>query len=144
MTGQFAEVVKASRCGDRIEWLFLFPSMRSISGESAQRTRPMKALDNLKQDHLTIERVLDLLEQAGNRVRTGHALPAGFERWAVDTLCNFADHCHHAKEETALFPLLEARGITREGGPLGVMLREHEQGRTYRHRMQDAVDRRDH
>jgi hemerythrin-like domain-containing protein len=104
----------------------------------------MKALDNLEQDHLAIERVLDLFEEAGNRVRTGQPVPAGFERWAVETLCHFGDHCHHVKEETALFPLLRVRGMLSEAGPLDVIFAEHERGRTYLRRMMDDAMRRDH
>ena len=52
----------------------------------------MKALDNLKQDHLAIERVLDLIDEAGNRVQIGRPVPVGFERWAVEALCHFGDH----------------------------------------------------
>jgi len=33
---------------------------------------------------------------------------------------------HHHKEEEVLFPALEKKGIPREGGPIGVMLAEHE------------------
>jgi len=43
----------------------------------------------------------------------------------------FADKCHHGKEENMLFPELEKAGIPREGGPIGVMLTEHEFGRGY-------------
>ncbi len=42
---------------------------------------------------------------------------------------SFIDRCHHGKEERCLFPCLERRGIPREGGPIGVMLYEHELGR---------------
>jgi len=48
---------------------------------------------------------------------------------ALDFLRNFVDRRHHAKEEKHLFVKLEQRGIAREGGPIGVMLAEHEQGR---------------
>jgi len=41
----------------------------------------------------------------------------------------FVDKCHHGKEEEHLFPALERAGIPREGGPIGVMLFEHDQGR---------------
>ena len=104
----------------------------------------MKALDNLKQDHLAIERVLDLFEETGNRVRTSLPVPAGFERWAVESLCHFGDHCHHVKEETALFPLLRLRGMSSEAGPLDLILAEHERGKTYLRRMMDDAVRRDH
>ena len=48
---------------------------------------------------------------------------------ALDFFRNFADRCHHGKEETHLFPAMEAKGFPRQGGPTGVMLHEHEQGR---------------
>jgi len=37
----------------------------------------------------------------------------------------FADRYHHRKEETYLFPVLQQRGILRDGGPLGVIENEH-------------------
>jgi hemerythrin-like domain-containing protein len=46
-------------------------------------------------------------------------------------LRNFADRCHHGKEEAHLFPLLEARGVARDGGPIGRMLAEHDGGREH-------------
>ena len=41
----------------------------------------------------------------------------------------FADRCHHGKEEDLLFPALEAQGFPRDAGPTAVMRMEHEQGR---------------
>ena len=38
----------------------------------------------------------------------------------------FADACHNQKEELHLFPRLQAAGMPAEGGPLAVMLAEHE------------------
>jgi hemerythrin-like domain-containing protein len=49
----------------------------------------------------------------------------------VDFVRNFADRCHQSKEERHLFPRLQERGIPAEGGPIGVMLYEHEQGRAF-------------
>ena len=104
----------------------------------------MKALDNLKQDHLAIERVLDLFEEAGNRVRTGHPVPTGFERWAVESLCHFCGHCHRLKEESVLFPVLCVRAMPGEDRPLDVIVSEHERGQTYLRQMMDDAVRRDH
>ena len=100
----------------------------------------MDALDLLKQEHDVIERVLDLLEHAAGRVEARRRVPEGFKSWAVEFFRQFADRCHHAKEEDILFPLLEQRGIPREGGPIGVMLSEHEIGRECVRRMDDATD----
>ena len=41
----------------------------------------------------------------------------------------FVDKCHHAKEEEILFPALLAAGLPKQGGPVQVMLNEHELGR---------------
>jgi len=49
----------------------------------------------------------------------------------VDFFRNFTDRCHHAKEEKLLFPMLEQRGVGKTGGPIGVMLHEHEAGRAH-------------
>ncbi|GAB6146390.1 hypothetical protein JCM12294_38300 [Desulfocicer niacini] len=37
-----------------------------------------------------------------------------------------------------LFPALEAVGVSREGGPIGVMLNEHQQGREHVARMKQT------
>ena len=111
---------------------------------AGDRARPMKSLDILKEEHLVVERVLELFERAAGRVHNGQYVPAGFERWAVEFAWHFADHCHHAREETALFPALDVRGISSDGGPPGVMLAEHKRVRTYLQRMHDAMDRQDH
>jgi hemerythrin-like domain-containing protein len=52
----------------------------------------------------------------------------------------FVDQCHHSKEEDLLFPLLEAKGVPRAGGPLGVMLSEHEEGRKWIKEMTQAAE----
>ena len=103
----------------------------------------MKALDNLKQDHLAVERILNLIDELGNRVQAGHPVPAGFERWAVESLSHFGDHCHHVKEESALFPLLWIRVTPNEAGPVGMILVEQKRGRIYLRRMMDDAVRRD-
>jgi hemerythrin-like domain-containing protein len=59
---------------------------------------------------------------------------------AIDFARNFADKCHHLKEEKLLFPAMEERGIPREGGPIGMMLAEHEEGRGYVRAMAAALE----
>ena len=78
----------------------------------------------LKDEHRVIEKVLDAMERQLDR-----PVERDFFEKAIDFLRHFADGCHHAKEEDHLFPVLESAGIQREGGPVGCMLHEHEQGR---------------
>ncbi len=87
-------------------------------------------VDVLMAEHRTIERVLRAVE---NRLADSSHGPYPYEflTQALDFFRNFADGCHHAKEEELLFPLLEQRGIPREHGPVGCMLKEHAQGRNY-------------
>jgi hemerythrin-like domain-containing protein len=91
-------------------------------------------------EHRVIEQVLGCLEAlAGQAVEDGK-LDGTSARQALDFFRNFADGCHHGKEERHLFPLLESRGFPREGGPTGVMLHEHEEGRLHVRAMEEAIE----
>lgn len=80
----------------------------------------------LKHEHRIIERALRALDGVCSRFESGDSVPAPVLLEIVDFITTFADHYHHGKEETFLFPALERRGITREGGPLGMMEYEHQ------------------
>jgi hemerythrin-like domain-containing protein len=95
-----------------------------------------KATEVLMSEHRVIEKVLAAVEKLAQRPG-----PIPIEPWekALDFIRNFADRCHHLKEEGLLFPALEEHGIPREGGPIGVMLMEHEEGRGYVRAMAAAL-----
>ena len=101
----------------------------------------MSATDVLKGEHRGVERMLTIVEAASNRLAAGGDVPADLYLNAVDFFRGFTDGCHHAKEESKLFPALEQRGIPHEGGPIGVMLAEHEMGRTYVRAIAEAARR---
>ena len=98
----------------------------------------MKSVERLKAEHDLIERGINLLERAVARLEAGQPLPEGFPEWAPRFFQQFADQCHHAKEEDVFFPVLKQRGIPEQGGPLGVMLYEHGLGRDCVGRMREA------
>jgi hemerythrin-like domain-containing protein len=98
----------------------------------------MKSVERLMAEHDLIERGLTLLEKAVARLDAGQPLPDGFSAWAPRFLQQFADQCHHAKEEDIFFPVLKQRGIPEQGGPIGVMLHEHVLGRDCVGRMREA------
>lgn len=50
-------------------------------------------------------------------------------REIVRFMREFADRCHHAKEEDLLFPAMEDKGVPDSGCPLESLLKEHQQGR---------------
>lgn len=100
---------------------------------------PTGATDELRHEHDIILHVVFALNRACQKAEETGQVNLGFFTQAIDFLRVFADQCHHGKEESILFPLLEQRGIPRQGGPIGVMLAEHQQGRTYIRGMADAA-----
>lgn len=94
----------------------------------------------LKEEHRLIERVLAVLERLVLRMERGDGPDTEALGRCVEFFRLFADACHHAKEEDLLFPVLESRGIPREGGPIGVMLYEHSQARSLTRLMDKALE----
>jgi hemerythrin-like domain-containing protein len=80
-------------------------------------------------EHRIIERVLRSLSGMCVRMEREEKVPPEAIAQAIGFIRTFADGCHHAKEEKHLFPALERRGVPRQGGPVGVMLHEHDLGR---------------
>lgn len=101
----------------------------------------MKATDILMQEHRVIERVLVTLEAAAQKVEKGEPVRPGLFIEAADFVQGFADGCHHKKEEGVLFVSMNAHGVPVQGGPVGMMLMEHEQGRTFIQGMRQAAER---
>jgi len=99
----------------------------------------MRPTEILMQEHRVIEQVLDCLETMAQRAEAGERVDLESAKQAIDFFRNFADRCHHGKEEDCLFPLLEQKGFSREQGPTGVMLHEHEEGRRHVRGMDQAV-----
>ena len=99
----------------------------------------MKATEVLMEEHSVILRVLTAMEKALSDIPNGKFHPDFFLN-AADFIKNFADACHHAKEEGVLFVEMETSGVPVKGGPIGVMLAEHEQGRQYTRLMREAVE----
>ncbi|NUQ61855.1 MAG: hemerythrin domain-containing protein [Pirellulales bacterium] len=100
----------------------------------------MNPTDILKNEHRVIEQVLNCLERMAEEARRYGELDIHSAREAIDFFRTFADGCHHHKEETHLFPAMEAKGLPRQGGPTGVMLYEHEAGRQHIRAMAEAVE----
>lgn len=94
--------------------------------------------DVLMLDHQTTEKVFDAVERALN----GPAQPEpGLLADAARYFQEYVDGCHNRKEEDHLFPLVEQRGVPRHGGPLAVMLMEHDQNRSLLPRLASLIDR---
>jgi len=91
----------------------------------------MKPTEVLIDEHKAIKAMLMIMNKIAENISNGKCVETHDVEKIVDFLKIFADKCHHGKEENSLFPALEAAGIAKENGPIGVMLHEHTIGRNY-------------
>jgi hemerythrin-like domain-containing protein len=93
----------------------------------------------LREEHDAILRMLDAAESAARRLQRGEAIRFELLEGMSEFFGLFLDKCHHGKEEEILFPALKQKGMPVDGGPIGVMLREHDQGRELAARMRELA-----
>ncbi len=91
---------------------------------------------SLRRDHDLIEKVLKSMWSTIPLLQSGKTIPEPILNQVIDFSTNFTDVCHHGKEENSLFPELEKKGMSRNSGPIAVMLMEHEVTRKLGTRME--------
>ena len=89
----------------------------------------MDAIEQLMNEHRMIERVCDALVGFADEARRKQATDKEELRRFVTFVREFADACHHGKEEDILFRRMTENGFPSNGGPIAVMLMEHDEGR---------------
>ncbi len=94
----------------------------------------------LMDEHRAIEGVLDCLARMIDQVQATGRTDWDAARQAIRFFREFADQCHHHKEEDLLFPALERCGFSPEEGPTAIMRNEHQLGRRWIQSMQQALD----
>jgi hemerythrin-like domain-containing protein len=99
----------------------------------------MTPTETLKHEHQIILLVLDAVEREAQLMEKEGQLRAQRVEQMVDFFRNFADGCHHAKEEKLLFVKMHERGMPLQGGPLAAMLYEHDEGRKRVSAVADAL-----
>jgi hemerythrin-like domain-containing protein len=83
----------------------------------------------LEEEHRVIQKVVGIVAGFAEELESGGGPDAETLRDIVEFMRTFADKCHHGKEETHLFPLLEKRGVPVRGCPIGILVAEHQKGR---------------
>jgi len=99
----------------------------------------MKPTEVLKQEHKIILLVLGIAEKQAKAIEATGKIDGDRIGKILDFFRNFADKCHHAKEEKHLFVALQQRGMSRDVGPIAVMLAEHQHSRNRLKAVADAV-----
>jgi hemerythrin-like domain-containing protein len=89
------------------------------------------AIDHLKREHETILLSLKILGRFNAAIDSGRTPPRTDLADCVGFLKEFADRCHHGKEENVLFPALVEAGFSDPSGSIEAMISEHLLGRDY-------------
>ena len=98
-----------------------------------------RAIDMLRAEHEAILAALNILDTFTQQVSADQTVECEDIDALLALFNEFADKCHHGKEEDLLFPALVKAGLTAGAGPLAVMLSEHEQGRRLVREMTEAA-----
>lgn len=86
-------------------------------------------ITELKAEHQAVKLALSILEKIAIKLTKNEPVELAQLDQILEFLTTFVDQCHHSKEEELLLPALEKIGVAREGGPIGIMLQEHDGGR---------------
>ena len=91
----------------------------------------MRPTQTLMHEHQVILLAIGAAEREVSHIEATGQIHADRVEQMLDLFPNFADRCHHAKEEKLLFVRMGERGMPAQGGPVAVMLQEHEMGRRF-------------
>jgi len=100
----------------------------------------MTPTELLKQEHRSIEEMLKVMEAVCKKLESGEQVSLDDLNNIVEFIKVFADTCHHGKEEDLLFTAMIDAGIPKEGGPVAVMLMEHDMGRNFVKGLSQAIE----
>lgn len=98
------------------------------------------AIKTMMEEHQYILHALKIVRKMCKTILdTGTLITEDFFKF-IDFVRNFADKYHHGKEEAILFKVMEKDlGATVKEGPIRGMLVEHDLGRLYMSRLEEAL-----
>lgn len=99
-----------------------------------------KAIKDLMHEHEAIKSGLNILETMVDKLSKGVDVEKTDLNDMLNFLKDFADKCHHGKEEQYLFEYLVNAGMSKEKGPVAVMLQEHNMGRSLIREMTESLN----
>ena len=103
----------------------------------------MSPIEVLTTEHKAIKSALVILENMCKRLEEGESVDKNDIEGIIDFIKGFADACHHCKEEEVLFRKMQESGFPVQGGPITVMLSEHQMAREFVKKMSKAIEGRD-
>lgn len=100
-----------------------------------------RATEILEHEHRTIEKIVRVISVLVDELTETRDVDGSILRDLCDFLRVYGHQCHHGKEESYLFPLLESRGVPEEGCPLGALRHEHQRSRALTDTLIEATSR---
>ena len=100
----------------------------------------MLATQILVDEHESIMKVLEVIQKMFDHGVDKTKINIDHVESIVDFIKNFADKYHHMKEEDVLFIELEKNGMSWDNGPVRIMLMEHDEGRSYVKKVEEAIE----
>ncbi len=101
------------------------------------------AMENLAEDHRTIQRVVDAMHTTAHRLLANRPVDSDALRQSVAFLEGFLEHCHYRKEEEFLFPALTAAHAFIADRPIAELAADHERSRRHFGELKRALRRLD-
>lgn len=89
----------------------------------------MEAIQDLQREREVIRKVVRVMARIRTQLEEKQTVDAELLRDVVQFMRIFCDQCHHGKQDSYLFPLLESKGLSTVGGPMTDLQKEHEKGR---------------
>jgi len=90
----------------------------------------MKPTEVLEREHQFITQVTECMALLAEDLGKGQEVSTAIFADMLEFLHTFADECHHGKEESSLFRMLDKKGLPAKECPLGALRMEHDQARS--------------
>lgn len=109
--------------------------------EERERRNMHQAIESLEREHRTIEKIVKVMSVLADELTENRKVDNDILRDLCRFLRIYSNQCHHGKEESCLFPVLETHGVPEEGCPLGALRHEHERSRALTQALVQATTR---
>lgn len=103
----------------------------------------MNPIEDLTKEHGPVKLMLRILEKASDQLESGQEMNTADMENAIAFIREFADKCHHGKEENLLFPAMREKNIPEEISLIDIFIEEHKTGREFVKNMADAIAEKD-
>lgn len=103
----------------------------------------MNPIKDLIREHDSIKSMLQVLGKMSDKLAAGEPVPAEDLKSGVVFLEEFGDKCHHRKEESYLFPMMEKSGDPEVAGLGDELANEHGMAREHVKSMTEALEKQE-